>query len=238
MRLRFTFFCSLICTLSFAEPLNWERHFQPLAQQSGQHFLASFSYQKFLKDISLEDVATLENYRQALLQRDLPAEDWLIQLAQTSASKVAVSPSSLHAFQEQIELGALLLKAPQVLGREARSYEIMGDILLEELANLLENALQTGELSKNDSTVKYLIQRLEHLGYIIDLPLSSFEKLWLNACEGRWTYIWSRIQARYLPQFLIGTGIFLALIVWWGSRRWKKRSAEVSPSITISKKTN
>lgn len=237
MRLLLTLYCSLICSLSFAEPLNWERHFQPLARESSPAFLASFSYQKFLQEISLDDIANLENYRQALHQRNLPADDWLIQLAQTSVSDVTLDPASLHRFQEQIELGALFLRAPQVLGREAGIYEIMGDILLEEMAGMLENTIQAGQLSKKDPTVQYLIQRLEYLGYIIDLPLSSFEKLWLNACEGRWGYIWSRVQARYLPELLLGIGICLGLVAFFISWRLRSRTTKTAPSFTISKKT-
>ena len=196
-------------------------------------FIREFPYQAFLEKVPLSEVSVLEWYRQELLAAELPATDWLFNLGEHWLLQDSLQLTDLRGVQERVRLGALLLDVPKVLGQDAGIYEAVGDLLLTDAAQFLEDALQAEQLDKKDPGVLYLVNRLEESGYILDIPMSSWEKFWLNAKAGRWGYIWSRVYARYFTEFLIGMGLIIALpMVVLVVRRRKRRKIRYSNSTT------
>ena len=203
----------------------------------GTNFIQDFPYQNFLAQIPLSEINSVEWFREELFLAGLPSDDWLFELGASWMAMDTIDSNALNKIADRIRLGDHLMNVPTVLGPSAGIYEAVGDMLLEDVADYLEETIQAGDLSKKDPEVKYLVMRLEESGYIIDLPLSSFEKVVINAKEGRWDYIWSRVKARYFPQFITAmimmTSLLVLLIVSIRSKRKKKQ--EFTSLTNISK---
>lgn len=177
-------------------------------EQTDEAFLNQFPYLEYLKEFSIKNLNVLEEHRQYLSENGRDGDNFLFNLCETYLEVHPVDPTDLQDTKEKIKIGETFLRLDGVL---SSVYPAMGDFLLSMVAEAVQEGIQNEQLNPRQFDVKYLVERLEDNLYVIDIPLSNKAKFLLHAKKGNWGYIWSRVRARYLEEFilLLTIGIFV-----------------------------
>jgi len=191
-------------------------------------FCQDFPWQAHLQTGILQNYTAMEAQRHFL---DSAAQlgDWYLEtLFETYTRQLAGPLTNTQQVQQQLETGQRFLTIGQLLPEAHYMFEAGGDILLSNLKNRLDSALEAGTVQKSSEEVQYLIKRLGHLQYNVKVPVANYEKFWYHVQEGNFGYIWKRIRYRYLPEFLGLVAILIVVLATLLFRFFKKRNIKLS----------
>ena len=206
-----------------AKTWDMEAYVNQTRMQDSVAFLEGFPYKQFLQEVSLEDFERLDSIRGLLDETPGRNGDaFLSKLFQVyrTAHPVQIAPAS--ALLERIELGQTYLELPYKQANFSIQYEILGDILLTELSDTIQKAIDQGLVSKRNKLFLPIFDRLKAVGYPINLPVSDFEKFCFHVKEGNFSYIWDRVQKRYLTEFFLIVGVGILLLIFMFQRLFNK----------------
>ena len=91
--------------------------------------------------------------------------------------------------------------------------QIVGDIICQNAATILQYQLDKGLVNRDSPGFLQVERHLASMAYLLDLGNSDWEKLVFYATQGRWRYIGRRIISRgYLNMLLVG-GLVLCITI-------------------------
>lgn len=202
----------MFCSFGF----NLEEYISKTNNQSGQVFLSKFPYEEYLEQIDIRNMQIIEKHRVLLNQNGRDGNRFLISLFEKYLKATSFDVNDLDGLKMQLKISENTLQFQlKVDTGENKTYEIIGYLLFDRVASVVQAGVKQGRLNKNSEDVKYLISKLTENQYIIDLPVSTFEKLLFHIRKGNWKYIYDRIKNVYLWQFigLVTLVLFVFLVV-------------------------
>ena len=178
-----------ICLVYPAYCVDLSSYLKETTAQSDKDFLKNFPYQDYLKKVSLKDIDVLETQRKTLNQNKRDGDKFLYLLCQ---HHIENSPKNIHGLTELLNLSQMYLHHASI-SEDGMVYEILGNTILEEVANQTESQIKEGKLNKNNREVKTIIGLLKSHQFIINIPQSDWEKLSYHIRQGNWAYICDRM---------------------------------------------
>jgi hypothetical protein len=212
---RLTIVCLLGIYLVYpAFGLDLSNYLKEKSTQSDKEFLKEFPYQLYLKEVSLKDVNSLEKQRKILNKNKRDGDKFLYLLCQHYIENIDKDVQSLnnllHLSQAYLDFSSN--------SEDGMVYEILGNMIMEEVVHQTESQIKEGTLSKNDRDVKDMIAVLKEHQFIINVTQSDWEKLTYHVSQGNWIYISDRMHKEIgiglvplLMIFLLG----FSLVVWY-----------------------
>lgn len=194
-------------------------------EQTNEVFLSEFPYLEYLETFSIKNIALLEQHRQFLTEQERDGDHFLFNVCEAYLLSYPVDLSDFAETKEKIKIGETFLNLDGIL---SSVYPAMGDFLLSTVTQALQDRIKDKSLDPKSFEIKYLLTRLEDNLYAVDVPMSNKDKFLLHAKQGNWGYIWSRVRARYLEEFifLLTMGIFAGgLIARFFIKRQTKKSS-------------
>lgn len=173
---------------------------------SQEDFLASFPYGQFLAQEKERPVKYYEEVERLLTDYQRPAGPFFLRLAEEQLISEPIDLNDKKQLLDQLHLGQFLVQ------HEEREFQIASDIVLEHLAEHLEQGFQQGILQKTDAEIMYLVRELKRHEYGVSIPVSDLEKGLHHLREGNLQYIWSRLWFDHPILCVVGiTFLFLLL---------------------------
>lgn len=167
--------------------------------QTNEVFLNQFPYLQYLEEFSIQNLSILEQHRQYLSEQGREGDHFLFKLCESYIQNNPIDLDNLTDTKEKLKIGETFLRMDGVL---SSVYPAMGDFLLSTLTEAVQDGIKDKSLNPKEFEIKYLLARLEDNLYAVDVPMSNKEKFLLHAKQGNWNYIWSRVRARYLEEFI------------------------------------
>lgn len=203
--------CLLLCVAASVWALDLPQYIDEKSTQSQDEFLEKFPYKTYLQQISLSEVDELEKQRQQLKAAQRDGDKFLYLLGQ---EYIATYTKSLASLTDMVHLSQLYVEQAEH-SDDGMIYELLANLMLEEVAHQVEVQIETGQLDKHDKAVKNIISVLKTHQFIINIPQSKWEKLQYHITQGNWAYIFNRLQkeAGVLPLILLGGLLFLGVFL-------------------------
>lgn len=201
-------------------------------------FLKSFDYENYLNTVQINDLKTIEQDRQILVNKNLDGNDfiWTLfeQYIQTNGLNFDSESGNVN---ELLELGEVMFHSTYYLPDSIYIYTAVSDLIFETISKSLEDSIAVGEFDKHDFHIRYLVSRLCDNKYCIDISTPNWEKFLYHVKEGNWAYLWVKSTGTYLKEFLIGIStmiLLFALALWSIYRIYKKRKNKKNVQNSLS----
>lgn len=197
-----------------------EKYLKENEELINEVFFQNFPFQDYLELTKLTDYQTLEADRRLLKEKGIDGGKFIITLGEQYLKAKPIDLQNFKQTKYSIEVGWLYLKAlSKIVPEPDMSFEMMGDYLLKQIAEQVEQGIKDGRLQTDNWQTRFYVQRLEDCSYYIDIPKSDVSKLIFHVQHHNWGYIWSRVRSRYLAEFIL---ILLLPILVVGFIRLKK----------------
>lgn len=189
-------------------------------------FLDEFPYEDYLETTSLLHYATLKRDRDALNEIFRENGDaFLVRLIEEYLKQRPINIHDVTDLEYKIKLAETYQQLPDIVPDCPGVFLDISDELMSKIAKKAEAAILAEEIHKASFSAQLLKHRLASNGYLINLPVSQWEKLTFNIREGNYAYIWDRIQKRIWVEFWVAVSIFLLTIFSFAYYRYQKHSS-------------
>ena len=193
---------------------NFEAEVQKLKDLPTDQFLETYPFEAHLQSCPCDDIQELEAQRQYLNRLGLEGNTFIYKLFNEYIAHADINFKNFEEIKHLLSQGEALAKSKQYLSLDsAFIYIAAGDLVLSTVADSLESALKTGKVSKRKKDTQYIIARLGESQYLINVPVSNLEKVWMHTKSGNFGYIWERATGTYLREFMTYLGGFLFFLV-------------------------
>ncbi len=190
---------------------------------SEKAFLQDFPFEAYLEETKLTDYQALETDRQLLKEKGKDGGQFIAALGEQYLKAKPIDLLNFRQTKNSIEVGWMYLKAlPKIVSKPDVSFEVMGDYILKEVAEKVEQGIKDGTLEADNWQTRFYVQRLEDCSYYIDIPKSDVSKLLFHVQHNNWGYIWSRVRSRYLMEFIFLLLLPIGLLGWYLKKKKNK----------------
>ncbi len=175
-------------------------------------FFSQFPYGDYLAKKGMPSLKKLEAHRKYLENAGRDPEKFLSLLVNQYTHNPPLSPDQLNHYSEMIRLAESFYNVKGIL---TTTYPILADELFSLCGATLDKQLKEEQLSKDNEEVAYLVKRLEENKYIVNVPVSTWEKFQVHFWSGNWDYILDRMATRhpYSLAALLAAGLAFVLFV-------------------------
>lgn len=180
------------------------------------HFLTQFPYEKYLPNYTTAPFTQTQECRTTLRTagREAVADQILYEATERFMKDHPIDAMDLPRTQAELLVAESFLqfKTTSDSALEFIMHSI-GDRYMGAAAYHIEEALATKQIDKDDPALQATLNILHRNQYNPNIPVSNAEKLWSNAKEGNWGYIWNRFRTRYLLKTVLGLSLGLNFIL-------------------------
>lgn len=205
-----TLFSLLLTSQAFA--WNLSDHCNANKGLDDDHFLTQFPYEKYLSNYTTSPFTQTQECRTTLRNagREVIADQILYEATERFMKDHPIDATDQTRTQAELLVAESFLrfrsKADSALEFIMHS---IGDRYMGAAAYHIEEALAAKQIDKDEPTLQASLVILHRNQYNPNIPVSNAEKLWSNAKEGNWGYIWNRFRTRYLLKTVLGLSLGL-----------------------------
>lgn len=209
-----TLFCLLLAMPAIA--WNLTAHCQTHKGLDDDHFLTQFPYEEYLANYTTSPLAQTLECRAALQAagRAGIADQILYEATERFLNEHPIDATDMERTHAELLVAEsfLRLSSPTDSSLEfiARS---IGDRYMGAAAYHIEESLAAKQIDKDAPDLQSILDILHRNQYNPNIPVSNAEKLWSNAKEGNWGYIWNRFRTRYLLKTVLALSLGLNFIL-------------------------
>ncbi|MFN8397198.1 MAG: hypothetical protein U0176_21420 [Bacteroidia bacterium] len=180
------------------------------------HFLIQFPYEDYLSNYTTSPLAQTQDCRTTLRAagREAVADPILYEATERFLKEHPIDATDLVRTKAELLVAETFLqfRAPTDSALEFITHSI-GDRYMGAAAYHIEEALAAKQIEKEDATLQAILEILHRNQYNPNIPVSNAEKLWTNAKEGNWGYIWNRFRTRYLLKTVLALSLGLNFLL-------------------------
>ncbi len=216
-------FISINFVSAFA--FNFDNYLQKHKNDSNSLFLKQFPYSDYLSAYRIDNLSSLEKHRQQIIVINKSGDDFIRTVFEQYIKSFNFSADSLLKLTALIQTGINYLNINETVIENSYAYVDAGDYILQKSVYFIEKEIKNNKLQVSNPQVKFLINKLETVGFMIKYDLSDGDKIVLNVKEGNWNYLWRKLKNRcYDNKYLcISVGIILMLFLIILVKKLRKR---------------
>lgn len=172
-------------------------------------FIDQFPFQDYLESVDLQHYLILKRDRDTLNQYfDEKGDEFINRLINRYLENYPIEIGQLEDLTYKIKLAETYYQLPDIVDDCPGVFLDMSDLLMTRISQAVEEAIVAEELHKASFEAQVMKHRLASNGYLINIPVSQWEKLIFNINEGNYAYIWDRIQKRMWIEFWTTISLF------------------------------
>ena len=172
-------------------------------------FIDHFPYQDYLESVDLCHYLILKRDRDTINHYfEQSGDDFLNHLMDKYIETAPINIEQIDDIEYKIKLAEIYYQLPDIVDNCPPAFLDMSDLLMTRISQAVEEAIIAEKLHKASFEAQMLTHRLASNGYLINIPVSQWDKLVFNLEEGNYAYIWDRIQKRMWVEFWATIGLF------------------------------
>lgn len=207
---------AIILFLALPFCLKGHDFFQEVEKLKGlpqEEFLNLYPFRDYISVCLYHNIQELESHKQYLDHIEIDGKAFIYRLYQEYMAYAEVDFKKMESIKKLLAIGEVMSISKQYLHPDsAFVYVVVGDLIFSALTDSLETLLNEKKIDKNDFEVQYIIERLNEHQFLVNIPVSNWEKFWKHFRNGNFSYIWQKATGTYIREFFIFLGI-IALIV-------------------------
>lgn len=182
--------CGMFIALAIIKTQAFDLRSYP--SKSLDNFPNQFPFEEYLQTNDFANLKKLSADAQFLDQQGLPGDKFLYELTQHYIQQNPLHDKDLTLYTKRFTLADSFLKA-----NELPIFEMIAQVLMEDLALTLDRGLKSAQIDKNQPELQNLVKSLAAHRFIVNVPMSDFEKLEYHLAQGNWTYILDRVSKEF-----------------------------------------
>ncbi len=179
---------------------------------TNQTFLQSFPYEDYLKSGIFSQPDKLQDDRDQLRKLGFSYDRLVYRLCKFYLKKYPAEIKNFPDLQKKLRTAEMFVFLHKLFP-ESKVYYAAKDLIFGAVSKTVEGAVVSGAVSVHDPRVQYLVLRLQENHYFLNLPKSSWSKLFFHIKQGNWAYIWDRFLKRYQDYWMELSLCFFVLLL-------------------------